>query len=245
VVTVVNRPTVDSAEVITPLNRKYQRKENRLMDILANPLFVLLVFVLFFHFLFIKLYQLSRNQWLWMEYAIIIGGVVSIILLTTDLRALLMSNRYTVEISRTETAYLLLLERLERAPVCITFEETESSPHDFAQIEKEHNKICAWRKQVLEKLSNLTFSEYPELNYEAYRPPFAIHYKSLSESVDLVKNSFEYYNETRKRMLDYQRQIAKNETELVLFFISPYLFITALALQCTKVTADRKRSRDN
>lgn len=209
-----------------------------------NPIFILFIFFLLVflsHLLFIEIFKLNKKQWLVMEYGIIIGSAFSIIFLITDARALIMSNLYTLEKSRTETAYILLLEGIGKSSACIKFAKTEFSLPNFEEIQKEYDKVCAWKEELSNKLPTHPLTEYPQLNYKDYKPNFEVTNKALIDTLGIIERTFGYYNESRNKMLHYGAQVSKNDIETIIFFINPYLLVTALALQLTKVTADIRR----
>ena len=127
------------------------------------------------------------------------------------------------------------LEDMAGVEVCRTLSRNELPPAEFDATQREYNNVCAWARRVVRSLP-----EEPPASLEGSgldQPP-GHRSVALQEMFAALGHDLSEYRRYQQSARDLQSSSERNDLELTVAFVAPFLLATALALRITKVTGE-------
>ncbi len=205
--------------------------------------FVAITIVL--HAIFVFRRPLSKRSWKRMDYVWLGFAALGLIGAAAEVRRLAANS----QLSQFQSYLPLALQAvrgeadfLSKSPgaICRTFARSEYSPPaaEFQRIEHEYRAACDWARKVASSLPR-EVSARPEVIEVASlprRPEFSE--TAIVHMTDGLYREIESYNSLVGTVNDLATGSERDDLELALILLGPFLLAIALAIRLTKVTGE-------
>ena len=200
---------------------------------------IFIVCLVLFHVLFVWLYRITKRQWMYLEYAMILTTLLSLVSASGDVRRrYAAANIDTLKIRAATSHRQFCSSYIDQPPayVCMKFQRSEMSPENFAEIQQDYDDLCVWFSTIAPIFRASTLPDYRWFDPEQLNLP-VLKTDGLSHVINSMKESLSFYNEDALRLSKAIIECSENEFETVLYFIWPYILAAILALSMTKISA--------
>jgi hypothetical protein len=215
----------------------------------AQTKWVLAIFILsllFFHWLLICHYHLSKAAWKKIDYIWLGIGALGLISAVEVPRNAVSENLLSLAEIRMGGALEMLNWTAKfgtSGAICRTFVRSEVSlpEPEFSNAQKEYDATCSWFSQVipmlptkLEELSEpIAMNKFPPIPSVSDQAPVWC-FKQFRREILNVNQNF-------ATIIQLQENMKRNFFEELLHMLGPMLLAIAIALRITKVTGELKK----
>jgi hypothetical protein len=217
-----------------PLYSSFYEKE-----FLSNPIHAfggLVLFVFIGWILFVKLFPLTMLQWkktdcLWLSLS-----AIGLFGLLADNRILFSKNELEICNVRIDVYAKATKRNINNEYFCTKFIETENSPDDFDDTQKEFDAMCNWKEAIYYRIDSI-INEQKNINIDELEIP-QIKNLALKQLIDYLIHNINEYNEYINKMQTIIANMNYKEYENMLRIVSPLILIIGLSIRFTKTLGE-------
>lgn len=207
-------------------------------QLFINPLYPLIIMM----GILLAGYFIGKNNWIkkdnkWVSALIYIFTFIGIISMTYDNRCFILNTDKKLIQQRIEIDFQReLLHRLDwfESYYSEPFVKSEYSPINFDEIQKERSILYNWlfihKEYIKNNINNLEFIREDSLQY----PYDEFKETTNIQDLDYVKKNVDDYNYNLSKLDRIRNNIDRNDYEIIISIIYPFLFIIGLSLQFIK-----------
>ena len=193
-----------------------------------------------FHLLFVWPRNLSQRKWKYLDYAVILVTLISLVSGSADIRRRIATRSIDSLRERTAAMHRLFCSFYVDTPpsyICMKFTRTEFSPPNLDEMQREYDSMGDWLKVFATSFSAATLPDFRTVEWKQFKAP-EVQDKVLNDFLASMQKQLSYYNEAAGALAQAQADTQETSMETVVFFLWPFLLVATLALGMAKASGE-------